>query len=657
MKIKNISKKVLVLALSAMFVCGGFEGVFAAEKATEEPTKKVVAENKKTIDANENKDTVFNMPLGSDFNVNVVSKKTGNGFLAIDISDQMFTRSKKEPKPLELTLTSGGESYKVQLVEDYGVYRTDYNSDDTMRRMLIPCRELSSAQITIKNPNTEEKYAKEFEKEFRMRVYTDTYKEKDNVLTPAPELGDINKNNIKATISGEDKEIYEGFIFGDLNGKKVETFFMRPNANSSRIRLNIGAMYREGNFDDISGFDYDYGDFDRYKVEFFDTEKTYNDIVVKWKDKDDYSENQYKEEELSIGDDSSVDFNWYPGHSIIKVTLISPNIFLNKMYVEEINDNIDFGGISGGKYDNESNSSTSGSSSHNTAEETINASTRRFSGANRYDTALELSKKVYNKSDVAVIASGENFADALSGGPLANISDAPLLLMNSSSVSNVQNELNRLGVKKVYVLGGDSSISKKDEFKITHDKNNKLREVIRLDGKNRYETSMKIYNEFTKFGGSSEKPILVNGHSFADALSAGPLAAKEKRAVVLTDGHNLMKPLSKTDSKNIIIGGYTSMDRSFSGGRYSGKNRYDTAAEVAKAFHNPKNVMISSGETYPDGLASITLYKKYEAPLLLTRRDSLPSVDKNYIKDKSIDNIYIVGGTSSVSDKVKNIFK
>ena len=52
----------------------------------------------------------------------------------------------------------------------------------------------------------------------------------------------------------------------------------------------------------------------------------------------------------------------------------------------------------------------------------------RIEGKDRYKTAVELSKAVFVQSNYVVLASGENYPDALVGGTLANEMDSPILL-------------------------------------------------------------------------------------------------------------------------------------------------------------------------------------------------------------------------------------
>lgn len=84
----------------------------------------------------------------------------------------------------------------------------------------------------------------------------------------------------------------------------------------------------------------------------------------------------------------------------------------------------------------------------------------RLSGADRYATAVNVSASTFASSEVAFIATGTNFPDALGGGPVAGSVPGPLLLVPGTSVpASVVSELQRLGPARVVILGGTSVVS------------------------------------------------------------------------------------------------------------------------------------------------------------------------------------------------------
>ncbi|AKN29810.1 cell wall-binding protein [Clostridium carboxidivorans P7] len=93
--------------------------------------------------------------------------------------------------------------------------------------------------------------------------------------------------------------------------------------------------------------------------------------------------------------------------------------------------------------------------------------------------------------------------------------------------------------------------------------------------------------------------------------------------------------------------------------RTSGTDRYSTAASIAMFNweNGSNNVVLASGEGYADGLSASTLAKKLDAPILLTTSDTLSKDTENAISTLKPKNIYIVGGTASISEKIRNNLK
>ena len=102
--------------------------------------------------------------------------------------------------------------------------------------------------------------------------------------------------------------------------------------------------------------------------------------------------------------------------------------------------------------------------------------------------------------------------------------------------------------------------------------------------------------------------------------------------------------------------------------RISGDDRYETAVAVARDYYSTpssefgeKGVIIASGETPYDALAAAPLAGLKDAPILLVKSDSLPESVADLLDDHKANfrraatsqKVFIVGGTSAVSDDVK----
>ena len=270
--------------------------------------------------------------------------------------------------------------------------------------------------------------------------------------------------------------------------------------------------------------------------------------------------------------------------------------------------------------------------------------TTRISGKDRIATSVEISKSAYSTSENVVLASGFNFADALSAGQLASALNAPLLLSSQYKLdSQTKNEINRLKAKKVFVVGGDNAISKTGVD--TTLKSEKI-DVTRLEGQDRYSTSQKVM-EKTKEIINPEYLLIASGKNFPDALAATGFFVNHKSVMVLSDGVTY----PESNLKEIAIGGKNQLPlKGFTGRRVSGKDRYETALEIAKlSFDKNNNAILASGQVFADSLSAVSLTKKHNAPIILTQSNSLTESAKKYLNGK---NVFIVGGEKTVVNDI-----
>jgi putative cell wall-binding protein len=82
---------------------------------------------------------------------------------------------------------------------------------------------------------------------------------------------------------------------------------------------------------------------------------------------------------------------------------------------------------------------------------------QRVAGVDRYQTAAELNAAVFPTAEDAYIASGTRFPDALAGGPLAGMLDAPLYLSGGTCIDDdTMTQLLNQDVVSVTLLGGSA---------------------------------------------------------------------------------------------------------------------------------------------------------------------------------------------------------
>ncbi|MTK11972.1 MAG: cell wall-binding repeat-containing protein [Clostridiaceae bacterium] len=87
-----------------------------------------------------------------------------------------------------------------------------------------------------------------------------------------------------------------------------------------------------------------------------------------------------------------------------------------------------------------------------------------------------------------------------------------------------------------------------------------------------------------------------------------------------------------------------------------GINNYETAAKVATTnWTTSKDVVLVSGEGFADAVSATILAKQLNAPILLTTSSSLDENAKNALNLLKAQNVYIIGGTASISQSVRNL--
>ncbi|MBP3385165.1 MAG: cell wall-binding repeat-containing protein [Firmicutes bacterium] len=285
----------------------------------------------------------------------------------------------------------------------------------------------------------------------------------------------------------------------------------------------------------------------------------------------------------------------------------------------------------------------------------------RVAGNDRFDTALEAAEQLKKTLEVEkfeniIIASGMDYADALSGTYLAKVKNAPILLINgkSDAVMKEVAEYAKANLKDegtIYILGGEVAVPAK--FNTYIDSENI--KIARLAGKNRYETNLAILQE----AGVEGKDVLVcTGTNFADSLSA----SASGKAILLvgstldTKQKEFMGGLK--DKKYYILGGTVAISntledsiRAFGGTeRISGKDRFETSVKFAeKFFENPKAAVMTYGLNFPDGLAGGVLAMSMDAPLILTAANN-DTFAKEYTKANNIVSGVVLGGTKLISE-------
>ncbi|MBN8210257.1 cell wall-binding repeat-containing protein [Bacillus sp. NTK071] len=284
----------------------------------------------------------------------------------------------------------------------------------------------------------------------------------------------------------------------------------------------------------------------------------------------------------------------------------------------------------------------------------------RMAGIDRYETAVEIATYRYGKGDApeVVLATGLDFPDALAGAPLAYQMDAPILLTKTKSIpDSVKKALSYFGVEHVTILGGQTAVSKEVE--------NQLKKMnitfSRIAGDNRYDTAAKIAGELDP--SLNDTAFVTYGGNFPDALSVASIAASQGSPILLTKTKELPAETAKAlenYNNTYAIGGTSVISDAVykklpNRKRIAGSDRYETSVQVVNKLDLPAEaVALTTGQGFADALTGSVHAAYWDMPVVLTRKDSLPTPAANLFQDKETTLYTILGGKSAVGEGVED---
>ncbi|MBX0357525.1 cell wall-binding repeat-containing protein [Halobacillus sp. Nhm2S1] len=284
----------------------------------------------------------------------------------------------------------------------------------------------------------------------------------------------------------------------------------------------------------------------------------------------------------------------------------------------------------------------------------------RYWGVDRYWTAANIARQDSSRipSRNVVLATGQDFPDALAGAPLAEHLDAPILLTRKERLPAITEQtLSTLDAEHVTILGGTGAVSEDVEDYIKDELN---LDVERISGKNRYETSVAIAGHLP----ASDEAVVAYGGNFPDALSIAPAAAGKAMPILLTKKESIPAAtenvLNNYDQTYVVGGTGVVSDKVYrqlpNADRISGKDRYATSLAVAKYFDmETQSVGLATGSNFADALAGSVHGVK--EPLLLTPKSKLDEEVKQYFIDHQTTYFQIFGGDAAVDEGVEEDIK
>jgi putative cell wall-binding protein len=164
--------------------------------------------------------------------------------------------------------------------------------------------------------------------------------------------------------------------------------------------------------------------------------------------------------------------------------------------------------------------------------------TERIAGGDRYSTAAAAGMRAgalgpgsIGGSRTAIVASGENFPDALAAGPLSYGDRLPILLTPKATLAtSTSDALSSLAIEQVLLPGGTAAVSADVQRAIEA----MGIAVVRFPGADRTDTAVRLADwSIANAAFSTAHANLARGNDFADALAGGPHAGSDGPAPIL----------------------------------------------------------------------------------------------------------------------------
>jgi putative cell wall-binding protein len=287
------------------------------------------------------------------------------------------------------------------------------------------------------------------------------------------------------------------------------------------------------------------------------------------------------------------------------------------------------------------------------------ANATRIAGPDRYATGAAVSATLFGSGvPVVFVATGNDFPDALAGGPAAARRGGPVLLVGGAGPSDaVAAELTRLQPASIVILGGPSVVGDDMAAALAAF----APSVTRIAGADRYETAAAV--SAATFDPGVPIVFVATGTNFPDALVGAAAGARLGGPVLLVPGDGIPAAVAAeltrlAPARVRVLGGPSVVSeptlealRAFSPDveRLAGPTRYSTAAAVSAATYEPgaPAVDLATGVTFPDALSA----GPRGGPLLLVPPvGALPPEVAAEIVRLAVGRLVAIGGPGALPD-------
>ena len=299
----------------------------------------------------------------------------------------------------------------------------------------------------------------------------------------------------------------------------------------------------------------------------------------------------------------------------------------------------------------------------------------RVDGADRVETSVEVSSSGLDSAAAAVLARSDVFADALTASSLAAEIEGPILLTSPGTLDGrVADELDRLGVETIYMVGGTAALSTEIEEELRADGY----DIRRIEGPSRFDTAVAIAREVVGLGGPVDTVTFTRHDEFPDAMSAANLATWGRSPILLSTRDDVpdvsMEALSSLLAEDAgaltLAGGVAALSPAVEAEllaagqttrRIAGTDRYSTSVafveEATDLGADLVRTWVASGLDFPDALAAGVAAWNDGGALVLVHGQDLDAspASGTYLRANAedIDRVVIVGGEVAISRTVE----
>ena len=312
----------------------------------------------------------------------------------------------------------------------------------------------------------------------------------------------------------------------------------------------------------------------------------------------------------------------------------------------------------------------------------------RLHGPDRYATSLAVARRFAHEEggtlDSAVLVAGTSWTDAVVAAGLAGSLEAPVLLASPDGLSaDALTFLADTGVSRVVAIAAAGTFTYDALLSALESLPSSVTDTELIIGSDASGTSVAVARRIGSPGvmpSDGRTVIVANSTVFADALVAGPFAARGAHPVLLTPRDTLHSDVAsyiRTQGVEhvVIMGGTAAISAGVQRElaslgpqitRLAGATRFESAAAAAdfvqakysstvpRCFDRTTAGLATAHVPF-DSFSAAPLLARLCAPLLLTGRDQFHPATAQWLRT-STEHIVVLGGTAAISQTAINAY-